>query len=134
MCSLSKEQSILSRETHFFQNYAPFSTWTFLTFVISVITEDIDLKFGVCVHYPKSNPYRQGRQFKIHFLFRIMPLFSSPEHNVLKGAFRVVRCPSYVICSVSSTISLNIFSSQTAGPIWAKLGRNVPKEVLFKNC
>ena len=29
---------------------------------------------------------------------------------------------------------LNIFSSQTAGPIWTKLGRNVPKEVLFKIC
>ena len=29
---------------------------------------------------------------------------------------------------------LNIFSSQTAQPIWTKLGRNVPWEVLFKNC
>ena len=43
-----------------------------------------------------------------------------------RGAFRVVRCPS-------STISLNIFS-QTAGPIWTKLGRNGPWEVLFKTC
>ena len=43
------------------------------------------------------------------------------------GAFRVVMCPS-------STISLNIFSSQTARPIWTKLGRYVPWEVLFKNC
>ena len=34
---------------------------------ISVITEDIDLKFGLCVHYPKSNLYYQGRQFKMHF-------------------------------------------------------------------
>ena len=34
----------------------------------------------------------------------------------------------------SSASSLNIFSSQTAGPIWMKLGRNVPWEVLFKNC
>ena len=33
---------------------------------------------------------------------------------------------------MSSTISFNIFSSQTAGPIWTKLGRNVPWEVLFK--
>ena len=59
-------------------------------------------------------------------------IFSSPEHNVLKGSFyggdvSVIRC-------ASSTISLNIFSSQTAGPIWTKLGRNVPSEVLFKNC
>ena len=44
-----------------------------------------------------------------------------------RGAFRVVMCPS-------STISLNIFSSQTAGPIWTKLGRNVPWNVLFKIC
>ena len=44
-----------------------------------------------------------------------------------RAAFRVVRCPS-------SLISLNIFSSQTAGPVWTKLGRNGPLEVLFKNC
>ena len=43
-----------------------------------------------------------------------------------RGAFRVVMCQS-------STISLNIFSSQTTGPIWIKLGRNVPWEILFKN-
>ena len=34
----------------------------------------------------------------------------------------------------SSTISLNIFYCQTAGPIWTKLGRNVPKKVLFEIC
>ena len=34
-----------------------------------------------------------------------------------RGAFRVVRCPSS---------DFNIFSSQTAGPIWTKRGRNVP--------
>ena len=31
------------------------------------------LKLGICVHCPKSNPYYQGRQFKMHFL-RIMAL------------------------------------------------------------
>ena len=41
---------------------------------ISVITVDIDLKLRVCVYYPKSNPYYQGRRFKMH-LSRIMPLF-----------------------------------------------------------
>ena len=41
---------------------------------ISVITEDIYLKLGVCVHHPKSNPCYQGTQFNLHFL-RIMPLF-----------------------------------------------------------
>ena len=49
MCSLSKEQSILPREkiqnAFFAQNYAPFTTETFLTFCnTSVITENIDLK------------------------------------------------------------------------------------------
>ena len=47
-----------------------------LTFCnISVITEDIYLKLWVCVHYPKSSPYYQGRQFKMLFFFRIMTLF-----------------------------------------------------------
>ena len=49
MYSLSKEQSVLSKETiqnAFFQNYAPFSTLTFCN--ISVITEDIYLKLEVC--------------------------------------------------------------------------------------
>ena len=42
----------------------------------SVITEDIYLKLGACVLYPNSNPYHQGRQFKMYFLFfRIIPLF-----------------------------------------------------------
>ena len=49
------------------------------------------------------------------------------------GALKVVLCPSCVVSCVSSTISLNI-STQTAEPIWTKLGRNVPWEVLFKNC
>ena len=58
-----------------------------------------------------------------------------------RGAFRVLMCPSSVVCRpssvvrrASSTISLNIFSSQTAGPIWTKLGRNVPLKVFFKTC
>ena len=49
-------------------------------------------------------------------------VFSSPEHNDVS-----------VVRHASSTISLNIFSSQTTGPIKIKLGRNVPWEVLFKN-
>ena len=58
-----------------------------LTFCnISVVTEDIYLKLGVCVHYPKSNLYYQGRQFKM-YLYRIMPLFSSSEHNMLRGSY-----------------------------------------------
>ena len=49
-----------------------------------------------------------------------------------RGAVKVVLCPmsfvrrpSCVVRRASSTISLNIFSFQTAGPIWTKLGRNV---------
>ena len=78
MCSLSKEQYMLSRETiqnaFFLKNYAPFDLEKTLTFCnISVITEDIYLKHGICVHYPKSNTYYQGRQFKIHFFKNYAP-------------------------------------------------------------
>ena len=46
-----------------------------LTFCnISVTTEDIYLKLGICVQYTKINPYYQERQFKTHF-FRNMPIF-----------------------------------------------------------
>ena len=37
---------------------------------ISAITEDVYLKLGACIHYPKSNPYYQGRQFKMLFFFQ----------------------------------------------------------------
>ena len=58
----------------------------------------------------------------------VFPTFLAPlSITCSRGGFRVVMYPS-------STISLNIFSSQTAGPIWTKLGRNVPWEVLFKKC
>ena len=40
-----------------------------LNFNIFVITEYIYLQLGVCVHFSKSNPYYQGRQFKMHFFF-----------------------------------------------------------------
>ena len=46
-----------------------------LTFCNISITEDIYLDLGICIHYPKSNPYYQRRQFKMIFFFRIMPLF-----------------------------------------------------------
>ena len=43
----------------------------------------------------------------------------------------------YVFClfvhCLSSTIFLSIFSSQTAGPVRTKFGRNVALEVLFEN-
>ena len=46
-----------------------------LTFCnISLTAEDIYLKLGFCVHYPKINLYYQGRQFKMHIV-RIVRLF-----------------------------------------------------------
>ena len=61
--------------------------------------------------------------------------FSSPEHNVLRGAIVTGHRPSSVRPSVRPlTISLKIFSSKTRRPILIKLGRNVPWVKLYKNC
>ena len=70
---------------------------------IFVITEDIDLKLPVCVHYPMSNPYYQWRQFKMHFSFRIMSLFrlrlfilyQAPQSRALAPA-----CGALVVSSI----------------------------------
>ena len=43
---------------------------------ISIITEDIYLKLGVRVQSPNSNPYYQGKLFKMHFYFGILPFFN----------------------------------------------------------
>ena len=59
--------------------------------------------------------------------------FSSPGKACPRGAFRVVQCPPSVVRHASPTIALNI-SSQTAGPVWTKLGRNFPWDILYKNC
>ena len=49
-----------------------------LTFCnISVITEEFYLKLGVCVHYRKSNPYYQERQFNFFFFFQNYAAFSN---------------------------------------------------------
>ena len=42
-----------------------------------------------------------------------------------RGAFGVVLCPSYVVNNSLKHLLLNH---------WAKLGRNVPWQVFFKNC
>ena len=81
-------------------------------------------------------PYREFR-VHIHQLFSRALFFSNFLAHLSiegsRGAFRMVMCSSSVLRRASSPISLNIFSSQNAGPIWTKLGRNVPWEVLFKN-
>ena len=80
---------------------------------ISVITEDMYLKLRVYFHYPKSNPYFEVRQFKTHiFFFRIIPFFSSPEHEVLEVRFcdrSVVHLSIYL--SVLSQLQKKKFSS-----------------------
>ena len=40
-----------------------------------VSTKAIYLNLGVFVHYPKSNPYYQGRQFRMIFFSELCPLF-----------------------------------------------------------
>ena len=82
------------------------------------------------IHKSKTNREKilQNRHITVGFFLAHLSTTCSG------GAFRVMRCLLSVVHSASSTISLNIFSSQTAGPIWTKLGRNVPWEVLFKKC
>ena len=46
-----------------------------------------------------------------------------------RGAFRVVMCPSCVVNNFFKHLL-----PQTARPIWTKLGRILPWEVLLKNC
>ena len=73
MCSLSKSSPHYQGrqfKMHIFLELSPFFNLEKLTFCnISIITEDNYLKLGKCVHYPKSNPYYQGRQFKIFLFF-----------------------------------------------------------------
>ena len=73
-----------------------------LTFCnISVITEDVYLKLKLCVHHPKSNPYCQGRQFKMHFY---APVWKDWGHIVL---------PSSVCLSVHQSLCLHKLNLKT---------------------
>ena len=76
MLTILKGQSILSRQfkMHFFPELCHFFDLGFFDiFNISFIAEDIELKLGLCVHYPKINPCYQGRQFEIHFFQNYAP-------------------------------------------------------------
>ena len=73
-----------------------------LTFCnISLTTEDIYLKLRVCLHYPKRNPYYQGRQFKMHFFLHNYAPFSTKTFYLLSstpqlGVGTCVRCSCFV--------------------------------------
>ena len=62
------------------------------------------------------------------FPIRIMPLFSSPEHEVLMVSYcgqsmSVVHRALSVVCRAASTIALKAYSSYTPWPIDSILGR-----------
>ena len=48
--------------------------------------------------------------------------------------FVIAQCPASVVRRALSTISLNIFSSWTTGPILMKLGRDVPWVKFYQSC
>ena len=62
----------------------------------SLSNRHIYLKLGVCVHYPKGNPYYQGRQLKKNFFFnselcpvfdlRLFILYQTPHSRALAPA------------------------------------------------
>ena len=72
----------------------------------------------------------------LHF-DKVMPLFSSPEHKVLRVSYCdrplsvVRRRPS---CVVRKLFYLNIFSSVTIHWILTKLHRNDPWVVPYQSC
>ena len=99
MCSLSKEESILSRETiqnaYLFRIMSLFLLKSFFTFCnISIITEGIDLKLGVCVHYSKNNlldflssiKHPTAEHWRPYAVLLLL-IFSSAEHNVLRVSY-----------------------------------------------
>ena len=89
------------------------NTVTFCNF--SVITEDIYFKLGICVQYPKSNPYYQGR----HFLFQnYAPFFnlkflSSIKHRTATPWLsHAVLLLNYITFILQSAIAFNFDQSK----------------------
>ena len=61
-------------------------------------------------------------------------MFSSPEPKAHWWAYRIGRPPSSVCLSISRPHSLNIFSSETTGPIEAKFHMKSPWDGGTKVC
>ena len=109
----------------YFQQYTPDDSHWFKVKAIKAISKTIPaLLRSMCLSARKRTLkafLKLGRRLFLAHL------------NISRGVFRIIWCLSSIVRHASSTFSLNIFS-QTAGPIWNKLGRNVPLEVLFLNC
>ena len=79
------------------------------------------LNLGICVHYPKSNPYYQGRQFKKHFFQNYAPVLTdfltSIKHpmverwhphvvllfSICKSVFTCILIRGFVFNSIAET-------------------------------
>ena len=75
------------------------------------VSKDIYLKLGVCVHYPKSNLYYQGRLIKMIFFSELCPFFfnlSSIKHPTVER-WHCMRC---------SCFNLSVFQLDTL--LWKK--------------
>ena len=77
---------------------------------VSVITEDIYLELGVCVHHPKSNPCYKGRQFQMHFS-ELCPLFDLDILASIKHP-TAERWHPYVVL-MFSLLSANVYLMNT---------------------
>ena len=69
------------------------------------------MKLRICVHFSKSNPYYQGRQFKMHFFFFFFnyACFYTPQNSVW-GVYR-----SQLVCrSVRRSVGRSVCSFLSA--------------------
>ena len=119
---------------------------------ISLHAHQYEIVAEIWLKYVKDSVKRQSisQLFNDFFVLKIednqLVIFSSPEHNVLRGSYcdrsssgvrpsvRLSVRPSVRPTVRPLTISLKIFSSKTRRPILIKLGRNVPWVKLYKNC
>ena len=64
-----------------------------------------------------QNVYKHIFSYTVRGILKVVFFLAHLSTTCSRGAFRVVLCLSSVVRLASSKISLNIFSSQTAGPI-----------------